>query len=127
MIEYRDHNHGNQEIHNYKIPMWDGIIEQNRQNRFAESITVEGKVIAVYPMHVLLDNGYNVFIPWWFSQQVGIFPGDEIKVSGFKSRTVIPNTLEINGIVYEINSKINLPNSYPPQWSYGHHIGYSEH
>jgi len=92
---------------------------------------VTGKVSAVYPMAVVLEDGTYVTMPWWFAANLGLKTGDDITVKGFvHSGIITPVYIEANG------KKIGDENSETPVWiqgvqqngyGYGYEYGYGYH
>ena len=86
-----------------------------------ELTEVSGEVLTVYPMAIVLEDGTYIHMPWWFAANLGIKPGDEVKVKGFSYGNVItPTFIEVNG------KTVGDESSATPVWMQGYQ-GYYYH
>ncbi len=94
-----------------------------------EITEVSGKVSAVYPMAVVLEDGKYITMPWWFAANLGLKTGDDITVKGFASNNIItPVYIEANGKTFgDENSEIPVWMQGVQQYGYGYGYDYGYH
>ncbi len=106
--------------------MWHGAYPVADEDEAPEVKVTEvtGKVLTVYPMAIVLEDGKYIQMPWWFAANLGIKPGDEVKVKGFSyGNVIVPTFVEANGkTVGEDNARTPVwVQEYAPAYGYGFH------
>lgn len=90
----------------------------NYYNTDEAQTEVSGKVVAVYPMAVVLEDGKYIRVPWWVAANLGLKPGDDVKAKGFSyGNVIVPTYIEANGKTFQ--SPVYYQNP-----GYGYYSGY---